>query len=185
VNTSVPITPETKVAQLLEAYPELEQVLIDAAPAFSKLRNPVLRRTIARVTTLERAAAVANISVRDLVLRLREAAGLTDDDTDLSPDRATTADDDGPAPWVDPARVRWTVDADSLLESGQEPISEVLTRSNSLKRDDLGVIRSSFRPAPLIELLEKQRFRTAVVRSGDSFATFIGLLPTGAGVRSQ
>ncbi len=32
----LPITPDTKIAQLLEAYPELEPVLIAAAPAFSK-----------------------------------------------------------------------------------------------------------------------------------------------------
>lgn len=183
MNASIPITPETKVAQLLEAYPELERVLIDAAPAFSKLRNPVLRRTIARVTTLKRAAEVADIPVRDLVRRLREAAGLVGD-PDLSPDLALASDDDGPAPWVDAARVRWTVDADSLLESGHEPISEVLSRARSLAGDDLGLIRSSFRPAPLIELLQSQQFRTAVVRSGDSFATFVGLQPTGADVRS-
>jgi hypothetical protein len=33
---------------------------------------------------------------------------------------------------------------------------------------------SSFRPAPLIELLESRGFRAAVVRSGAAFATFIG-----------
>jgi len=71
----LPITPETKVAALLEAYPELEPVLIAAAPAFNKLSNPVLRRTIARVTSLRRAAEVAGIPMRELVVRLRAAAG--------------------------------------------------------------------------------------------------------------
>ncbi len=51
------ITPQTKVKELLDAYPELEPVLIDMAPAFKKLRNPVLRRTIARVTSIKQAAA--------------------------------------------------------------------------------------------------------------------------------
>jgi len=166
-----PITPDTKVAQLLEAYPELEPVLIAAAPAFSKLSNPVLRRTIARVTSLRRAAEVAGLPVRDLVTRLRAAAAL--------PAGLGAADDgggetDGPAPWVDAARVRWTIDADRMLESGQEPMSEVLRCTVELGSDDLGLIRSSFRPAPLIELLEGRGFRTAVVRSGGAFATFVG-----------
>jgi len=39
---------------------------------------------------------------------------------------------------------------------------------------------SSFRPAPLIELLEGRGFRTAVIRSGGSFATFIGLRQGGS-----
>ena len=63
MNAAAPITPETKVAQLLEDHPALEEVLVSLAPAFSKLRNPVLRRTIARVTTLKRAAEVRNMTM--------------------------------------------------------------------------------------------------------------------------
>jgi hypothetical protein len=77
---------------------------------------------------------------------------------------------------VDAERVRWTVDADQLLEVGEEPISEVLKRAGTLDGDDLGLIRSSFRPAPLIELLDSRGFRTAAVRSEHGFATFIGRL---------
>jgi len=175
----LPITPETKVAALLEAYPELEPVLIAAAPAFNKLSNPVLRRTIARVTSLRRAAEVAGLPVRELVVRLRAAAGLPDGELEAEPAVEAGADADGAAPWVDPGRVRWTVDADRILEAGHEPISEVLRRSAELGADDLGLIRSSFRPAPLIELVEGRGFRTAVVRSGGSFATFIGPRPGG------
>lgn len=175
MSAPLPITPATRVGELLDAYPELEEVLIAAAPPFAKLANPVLRRTIARVTSLERAAQVGGIPVRDLVLRLREAAGLASAD-DLPADEEA-ANADGPAPWVDAARVRWTVDADVLLENGTHPISEVQRRALALEGDDVGLIRSSFRPAPLIELLEGQGFRTAVVRSGDGFATFVGRRP--------
>jgi hypothetical protein len=172
-----PITPDTKVAELLEAYPDVEPVLIAAAPAFSRLTNPVLRRTIARVTSLKRAAEVAGLPVRDLVTRLRSAAGLPADLEEAADENAGPPD--GPAPWVDAARVRWTIDADSMLESGHEPMSEVMRRTFELGADDLGMIRSSFRPAPLIELLEGRGFRTAVVRSGNAFATFIGRRPDG------
>ena len=169
----LPITPETKVAQLLDSYPELEEELINAAPAFSKLRNPVLRRTIARVTSLSRAAEVAGISPRELVARLRRVAGLADERfVEDAPEHDPGAG--GPAPWVDAARVRWTVNADALLESGAEPLGEVVRRAAEMEGDDLGLIRSSFRPAPLIELLEARGFRVAVVRSGERFATFIG-----------
>ncbi len=69
----------------------------------------------------------------------------------------------------------WTVNADDLLEAGAHPLAEVQRRVKDLAGTELGLIRSSFRPAPLIDLLENQGFRTAVVCSGDSFATFIGL----------
>ncbi len=49
------ITPDLKLGDLLDAYPELEDVLIEIAPAFRKLRNPVLRRTVAKLTSLRQA----------------------------------------------------------------------------------------------------------------------------------
>jgi len=52
--------------------------------------------------------------------------------------------------------------------------THVVEKARLLGVEDLGLIRSSFRPAPLIELLEKQGFRIAVVRSADGFATFVG-----------
>lgn len=171
------ITPETRVARLLEDFPALEEVLIAVAPQFGKLRNPVLRRTIARVTTLRRAAEVAGIPVRDLVLKLREAAGQSTD-LDLPPADAEPASED-PAPWVDAARVRWTIDADRLLEAGTEPLSEVMRRAEGLGADDLGLIRSSFKPAPLIGLLHDRGFRVAVVGGEDRFACFVGRRPPG------
>jgi len=172
----MPITPKTRVGELLEAYPELEEVLIAAAPPFAKLANPVLRRTIARVTSLERAAQVAGIPVRELVLRLRAAAGLEEAAAEL-PGEEVASPGDGPASWVDAARVRWTVEADALLEQGRHPIAEVQSRAAALEGDELGLIRSSFRPAPLIELLEEKGFRTAVVVADGGFATFVGRKP--------
>jgi hypothetical protein len=174
MNGHLPINPDTRIGALLDAYPELEEVLVAAAPPFAKLENPVLRRTIARVTTLERAAQVGDIPVRQLVRTLREAAGLDAGD-DLAGE--PFAADDGPAPWVDAVRVTWTVDADALLDDGRQPIAEVQRRAAALSGDEIGLIQSSFRPAPLIELLEDQGFRTAVVTADGKFATFVSLRP--------
>ena len=69
------ITPKTKVLQAIEAYPQLEQVLIEFVPAFEKLKNPVLRNTVARVTSLQQAAAVGKVKVEDLINRLRSEIG--------------------------------------------------------------------------------------------------------------
>ena len=54
------ISPKTKVLQLLEAYPALEDLLIDYVPAFRKLKNPVLRNTVAKIATLQQAAAIGH-----------------------------------------------------------------------------------------------------------------------------
>ena len=69
------ITPKTKVLQLIETYPQLEGVLIEYIPAFNKLKNPVLRKTVARVATLQQAASIGNVRVEDLINRLRKEIG--------------------------------------------------------------------------------------------------------------
>ena len=57
------ISPEMKVATLLKEYPSLEDTLYEIAPAFSKLRNPILRRTVAKATSLRQAAKVAGVEL--------------------------------------------------------------------------------------------------------------------------
>jgi hypothetical protein len=173
MSARLPITPETKVAELLAAYPELESTLIEVSPVFARLKNPVLRRTIARVTSLARAAEVAGLPARDLVVRLREAAGLAATADDLPVEAACACGGESSA-WADPGRVRWTVDADAMLATGTHPVGEVLVRAGELQGDELGLLRSSFKPAPLIEKLESAGYRVATVAGDGGFATFIG-----------
>ena len=39
MNEPLQITPETKLGELLERYPQLEQTLLDHSPAFAKLKK--------------------------------------------------------------------------------------------------------------------------------------------------
>lgn len=54
------ITADTKVHELVESYPYLLDWLAGYAPEFAKLKNPVLYNTLARVASLEAAAALAS-----------------------------------------------------------------------------------------------------------------------------
>jgi hypothetical protein len=60
-------TAQTKVHDLLEAHPHLLEFLAAYAPEFAKLKNPVLYNTVARVATLEAAAAMADTTVEKLL----------------------------------------------------------------------------------------------------------------------
>ena len=70
------ISPKTKVLQLIETYPQLEDVLINYVPAFKKLKNPILRKTVAKIATLQQAAVVGNVKVEDLINLLRQEVSL-------------------------------------------------------------------------------------------------------------
>src|SRR5689334_23166994 len=69
------ILPETRIGDLIERYPQVEDVLIAMAPAFRKLKNPILRRSVGKVASLRQAAAVAGMPVADVVNRLRAEVG--------------------------------------------------------------------------------------------------------------
>lgn len=148
---SLPITPDTKVGALLEAYPELEEQLIACAPAFARLRNPLLRRTVAKVATLEQAARVGGISVRELVRRLREAAGQSGGEP---AGMETVAAEETPA-WVNDEHVRFAIDADAMLETGVHPIGKVRACASELRPGELIKLTSSFRPEPLLETMRR------------------------------
>ncbi|HTX53125.1 MAG TPA: DUF1858 domain-containing protein [Candidatus Baltobacteraceae bacterium] len=167
---SIPITPETKVGDLLTAYPALEPVLIQYAPAFKALQNPILRRTVARVASLAQAAQVGGVPVRDLVAALRTTAGIDDD-----PDEPTRAQPEEATPdWVDDARVKVTIDVDQLLAVGEVPLVHAQRALHTLGPDALIRVTSSFRPAPLTDALRQAGHRTFSTPYGPGrFHTYI------------
>ena len=67
------ILPQTKVNDLLEEFPQLEEVLINLNPKFNKLKNPLLRNSIGKVATLKQAALVAEMQPDEFIEYLRQA----------------------------------------------------------------------------------------------------------------
>lgn len=142
------ITPKTKIYDLLEAYPELEEILTDAAPEFRKLKNPVLRNTIARITNIGQAAVIGGINVEDLVNRLRAKAGQSAiDQIDETGHKYITV---CPA-WFRKEAVVSTIDIRDMLNRGEQPVHEVLSSINKLKKGEILEVIAPFIPAPLID----------------------------------
>jgi hypothetical protein len=174
----VAITPATKVADLLASWPELEAVLIAQAPAFRRLKNPVLRRTVARVATLEQAAGVGGVPVRELVAALRRAAGIA---AAASGDAGATdaAEPLAPPAWLEDGRITQALDAEALLDAGEVPLTVANARARALGPGELLRIDSGFRPVPLIEALAKQGYRCFVREPAPGhFESFVGATET-------
>lgn len=142
------ITPKTRIYELLEAYPQLEDTLIKSAPQFKKLTNPVLRRTITKITNLGQAATIAGINVEELVNKLRkeagqvEAASFKDEETNyvtLQPD------------WFNSMGIEKTIDIRDMLHQGEQPVHEVLSSIKKMGENKILEIIAPFLPAPLID----------------------------------
>jgi len=148
------ITPRTKVYELLQAFPELEDVLIELAPVFKKLKNPVLRRTIARVTTLQQAAQVGEIPVHSLVNTLRQKVG----QESLEGLAATAEGQTAKPSWLKEEKIVKRLDARPIIELGGHPLGEVLTGVGDMKTGEIFELITPFMPAPLIERVVAQGF---------------------------
>lgn len=158
-----PITADTKVAALLDEYPELEPVLIEMAPPFKKLRNPLLRRSVAKVATLRQAAAVGRLPVDRVVNALRAAVGQPPLET------ADGAEEGGAEAepyfttqpeWFDRARVVSSLDEARDISGEQMAIITVLQHANRLAAGEILELHTGFLPAPGIDLMRAKGFRT-------------------------
>lgn len=153
------ITPKTRVHELLVAYPELEARLIERVPAFAKLRNPVIRQTVARVTTLQQAAAVGGVPLEGLINMLREAVG--QDVAHLSESGAYLTEQ---PPWFSDAKVKAELDLRPMLAQGEHPVHEVMERLRGLSRGEIFSVLAPFLPAPLIDKAKSLGFEAWVKR---------------------
>ena len=168
---SIHITPQTKVGELLDAYPELEGVFFELSPAFAKLKNPILRKTVARVASLQQAAAVGGLKVDEMVNRLRKECG----QDNFSSDEMSSSylDDKFPA-WFDDSNVKIRFDASPIINSGGSPMNEILALTNKLLPDEILELKTPFVPAPIIDTLKKKGFICFCLKKESNFYTYIG-----------
>ncbi len=162
--------PDTKIGALLDQFPQLEEVLIKMAPEFKKLRNPILRKTVAKVASLRQVAALGKVSLPEMINTLRREAGIQDLFMGMNPE--TTLAKEKPS-WFSDSKIVSRLDIRSMLDSGQQPIQQVLRECQKLKPDDIYEVISPFLPAPLIEQAEKQGYSVwSKEESSDVYKTY-------------
>jgi hypothetical protein len=151
----IDITPETKVGALLECYPQLEDLLIELAPAFAKLKNPVLRKTVAKVATLRQAAKVGGVNLSTLINKLRQAVGAKEIGALDENDGSTL----GERPdWCRPENVTESLDARQMIKDGEQPIGSVLQHLDRLPKGKVFELITPFVPAPLVDIARSKTF---------------------------
>jgi len=158
------IDPETKVAALLDHYPELEDVLIAIAPPFKKLRNPILRRSVARVTSLRQAAAVAGLPVDEVVNTLRGSVG--QGTIAVNPTRSDMSYFRERPPWFDLEKLVFTLE-ERELDPDTMPLTELLAKAQKLQSGEMLVLVTDYLPAPGIDIIKKRGFLVWATREGD------------------
>ncbi len=159
------ITAETRIGGLLDAFPQLEEVLVALSPAFKKLQNPLLRKTLAKTTSLRHASRVANIELAKLVNTLRMAVGQAEIVIDGA-DGGQTSCEEAPN-WLKDGVITRTLDARPLIESGNmEAVLAHLEQLGDVAGEVFELV-TPFVPAPLIDIAKRKGFAAWHLRETD------------------
>ena len=140
------ITPKTKVLELIEAYPELEDVLIEYAPAFEKLKNPILRKTVAKIATLQQAAAIGNVKTEELINRMRKEVG-----QELIAGEAGASYIYEKPIWFDAAKITNVFNASEMLAAGEQPVNQIMADLKEIGKGEIYHLIAPFLTAPVID----------------------------------
>ncbi len=65
------LTSRTKIDELLKKYPFLLDFLVRLTPKFSRLKNPIMRKTVGKVATLQQAASFGGIEFVELLQKIK------------------------------------------------------------------------------------------------------------------
>ncbi|QOP46415.1 DUF1858 domain-containing protein [Sulfurimonas paralvinellae] len=163
------ITLETKIADLLNDYEGMKDILIKINPKFKKLNNPVLRRTLAKIAGVRQAAVVGGMDPMDLLNQLRVAVGQTPVEV-----KAVEKTEAEKAPeWI-ANEPKESIDANELLDKEENPLAKSYNILRKMQNGEILQITSDFKPEPLIEEFEKnghQVFSQEVAK--DKFVTYV------------
>ena len=153
------ITLQSKLFDVLETYPELEAQIINIAPPFQNLKNPVLRRTVGKIATLEKVAQVGGMDAGKLVNTLRRAVG----QIELTGEAAVNLTVEIPRVADDPAWIagepQFTVNGTELLQRGEVPLGHVNELLGRLDPGRYILLVTNFEPTPILDAMQKQNRR--------------------------
>ena len=164
------ITMSTTVAELLNNYEGMKDILIEINPKFKKLNNPVLRRTLAKVATVKQAAIVGGMKPEELLNKLREKVGQKPLKTFSKTEEPTLKTNEEIAKKIP----KESIDANRLLNEDKNPLAVVFNKIKSYNEGEVIKITSDFKPEPLIEEFTKKGYNVFCKElSEKEFETYI------------
>jgi hypothetical protein len=169
---NAPVRATDKVAAVLARDEKLVEVFASHSPQFAKLRNPGMRRVMARLVTVEQAAKICGAEPRALVHELNSALGFANADegedqvVTEAPVKSPAAKPAAPKasasehvgyPWAPGAPIT-KVDVREDLRTGREPFSRIMAAAAQLGKDGVLCLRATFEPVPLFAVMAKRGY---------------------------
>lgn len=153
------------LAAVLQGDESLLEVLIGLLPALEPMRDPQMRKTMSRLTTVEQAAQMAGVNADELVRQLNRGANAGGARV-----RAKPAVVGGARPAVlEGLATENIVDVDVRddLRTGKEPFSRIMAARGQVPEGGALSVRAIFEPVPLYAVMAKQGFSHYTEELGD------------------
>lgn len=151
------ITAKSKLLDVLNEYPQLEEQIIQAAPVFQNLKNPILRRTVGRMATVEKVVQIGGLDLTTFVNLLRRQVGQPEL---LPPDLVIPVMDTRPVvaepEWIK-GEAQLVVDGKEILASGGVPLNRVNELLPQLEAGRHLLLITDFEPTPMIDAVKLQK----------------------------
>ena len=148
---------------MLETYPELEDVLIGIAAPFKKLKNPILRRSVAKVATIKHISSVGKVPLNELINRLRKAVGQTeileqyDEENYFQPKPEWFSDD----------KISVSINESKLENKDRMTLTVIMKEAKNVKSGEIIELITTFLPAPGIDIMKSKGYSVWSVKSDD------------------
>ncbi|MGB9736648.1 MAG: DUF2249 domain-containing protein [bacterium] len=155
------ITPQTKIIDIIKQHPELIDILASYNSHFELLKNPIMRKTFAKLATVRHASKVAGVNLTELVKLLNNAIGESISDEEISEEGGTEVQPEMPVKSiVEQHHVKITnLDVRDIMRKGEEPFNIIMQTVKKIKEGEALVLETIFEPAPLYEVMKKKGFQ--------------------------
>ncbi len=161
-------TRETKISELLRAYPDMIEVLARYNKYFELLRRPALRKLMTPLVTIEKAARTVQVDVSEMLAEIYRAIG-EPLPSDLGGSSPTTQPTSSPMPEELrglPEERRVILDVREQVRAGEEPYHEIMRTVGSLRGGQVVELCNLFEPVPLYDVLAQRGFAHWTERRG-------------------
>ncbi len=153
-------TRDTKISDLLKAYPNMIEILARYNKHFELLRRPALRKLITPLVTVEKAARTAQVDVKEMLAEIYRAIG-----EPLPLDMGRPNQPSQPEVVEMPEELRdlreegrVIVDVREDVRAGEEPYHRIMKAVGSLRADQVLQLCNLFEPVPLYDVLAQRGF---------------------------
>jgi hypothetical protein len=163
-NQKIDINPSTTVYELLDAYPELEDKLIAMAQPFKKLKNPLLRKSVAKVATLKHISVVGNIPLNELINMIEKEIGKPESTEEYDVENYFTKQPD----WFSQDKVKVSLVEGESNDINQMTVVSVLQEAKDINKGEMIELITTFLPAPGIDVMKSKGYSVWTIKGDDN-----------------